>query len=713
MIEENTARLEESKQYFIIALNPAHKNSKLLTTEGSLRPELRRAVDYMIAPEQLWKEIKESYDVEISTTGVCRVRISFQCHGESHKTIFVHKIEKVFDVVLTLFVNKMFGLEIFKRMFVIRHKGHPIDPVVSFEWFDAQEVYLTVERIAAKKKRKKTEEADVVVKSKETDVSGFGRSKKVDVEIDESSNTTDSSTNIDLYVDAYSSKGCVGLPNLGNTCFMNSGIQCIINCKELSKYFIELKKSRELCRATDYNGRAGGRVMEEWCNLVYSIKEHSQTSVRMFKEAMGKIYEDYKGNDEQDSFEFVNLLLDTLHEELKTMKKTVIEIENSNIEIVDKRMVNDKETTIGSSENAFWNAFLSNNNTIISKLFYGLTKTALKCTSCGYVRYKNEPFMSLSLPIPSEVRYHPSITLVFEGNKPAIKVSIPMTLSIEELYDSISDRYSTGLELLATEYKGGGILRRLPSTVNISDVDKIVVFEYKRGIPYRLCTVTFQRLYFFKDKLLNDFIISADSSENMNILVYRKLEPFMIHSFSIEELFDNIEISYQPACPVFGIPTLCLHFPHVKKIFGSDLCIFKLNKEKVFPVSIADCLKAFTRSEVVYALCDECKFSGQHKMVISISRLPEILILHLKRYARAETKINSFVDFPVDDFVVNNVSYNLMGLCNHIEIGLGCGHYLAYVRREEGWYSCNDSVVSKCKEVDKKNAYVLFYRRAS
>ena len=33
-------------------------------------------------------------------------------------------------------------------------------------------------------------------------------------------------------------KGLCGLQNLGNTCFMNSGLQCLSNTPELTKYFL-------------------------------------------------------------------------------------------------------------------------------------------------------------------------------------------------------------------------------------------------------------------------------------------------------------------------------------------------------------------------------------------------------------------------------------------------------------------------------------------
>ena len=43
-------------------------------------------------------------------------------------------------------------------------------------------------------------------------------------------------------------KGATGLSNLGNTCFMNSSIQCVSNTKPLTEYFTSGRHLYELNR---------------------------------------------------------------------------------------------------------------------------------------------------------------------------------------------------------------------------------------------------------------------------------------------------------------------------------------------------------------------------------------------------------------------------------------------------------------------------------
>ena len=136
--------------------------------------------------------------------------------------------------------------------------------------------------------------------------------------------------------------------------------------------------------------------------------------------------------------------------------------------------------------------------------------------------------------------------------------------------------------------------------------------------------------------------------------------------------------------------------------------------------------------------CSSCKEHRRAIKKMQFWKLPDILVLHLKRFewrnAYFGGKINALVDFPLNGLDMSphvvegspcggsdeSLLYDLVGVSNHFGV-MGGGHYTAFARdlrekgvREKGrWIHFDDSrfeVVDE-DEVVTEAAYLLFYQR--
>ncbi|KFB36226.1 AGAP002900-PA-like protein [Anopheles sinensis] len=178
-------------------------------------------------------------------------------------------------------------------------------------------------------------------------------------------------------------RGLTGLKNLGNTCYMNSILQCLSNTYFLNEFFHDPAYKTRLNR----NNKTQGKIGEEVAAVIRALwtGQYKCIASKNLRYVVGQYERQFGGIEQQDSHEFLTILMDWLHSDLQT---TQMHMSTS----FDK---------LPPSEKA-WIEHFKGKSSYISDLFYGQIKSTVKCKRCEQESATYESFSNLSLELPQD-----------------------------------------------------------------------------------------------------------------------------------------------------------------------------------------------------------------------------------------------------------------------------------------------------------------------
>lgn len=252
----------------------------------------------------------------------------------------------------------------------------------------------------------------------------------------------------------YMARGIAGFVNVGNTCYMNASMQCLMASGIFISYFRngsykndlkhgiirtlaeKAKKGKEpigtiTIKTKEIKKMFKKSVTYRFRNVVVIVwGKPSRIKLNMFREAVGAFNPMFGGTDQNDSQEFIGCLLDRIHEETKT--DVVVELRDMPDSVVDymdvkeqyNKLISDDSMTLEdkikykedflkyrnehlkedaiSKSLQFWQKHIKKNHSVIIDVFTSLYMDTYKCGSCNITSFAFQPENILPLGLGSE-----------------------------------------------------------------------------------------------------------------------------------------------------------------------------------------------------------------------------------------------------------------------------------------------------------------------
>ena len=490
--------------------------------------------------------------------------------------------------------------------------------------------------------------------------------------------------------------GVCGLTNLGNTCFMNSALQCLSNIPELTQKILSFDNEINAPIIGAYsalikNMWSGEHIVTAPSSLLVSVRENLPRFSR------------YR---QQDAHEFMNYFLHLIHEEF------------------------------------------TNDKTLITDFFYGRIQRSVKCQgACRFVETNEETISFLPLPIDNDINQYQILYLRSNGEYRIVSVR-SCARTIDKLIESFIEQHEPALlfqRIKAVRIVDNRIKDIFSSYIYFNNTTKSQLTFIE--VPEKFNRQKYIEFVFLNQKTNTAFRPSvlvvcpfydcrySDLSEQLdqikNYLCKITGAPFSASNLSwindegmIRQL--NIETKENETLRFMDRIIVEMDPEWIEKYINQ--CSFNHSADKA---SLNSLLTDFFHEESLNGdyYCSKCLDlkTATEKADLALP-LPPVLIIQLKRFTYdtySDEKIDTCIKFPLRDldlrqYIIQNdkeninvsTLYDLVAVSNHTG-SLVSGHYTTYAKNNgnKQWYSFNDEIFREIDENDvvTKNAYILVY----
>lgn len=668
------------------------KNKDLLGEDG----KIRKSAEYAkIGPEE-WLKIKRlyAYDVEVPI-GIVMVKLIYKDKEREEKKFPVEASQKIFEVLQVVLFNHKITVERFNSKYTCTITNN-VDLSDTFAKCNTSEVNIAVER-----------RSGGCIDNSSSDSSNNSSSDN---------NSNNSSNNHHHRRKKEVSKAFNGRPvefrNLGLSCYMNTALQVLLGVEELSREISKMETStimeygRRKDTKKDYSKEKSANLLLAYKNLVKSTARHEDCSgcLREIKRALGTIDPRYGKYSEEDAGEVFSLILTNLNYLFeKTAHKNLIpELFMYNADQVKVYLNNNRE--IHREKKNIYRSFVLNG-------YFGSDKSIHH----HVLVIHKDPLHTTALCVHREIG--------------------TAYVSVESVKERICRSFNVQLhEIIVCEInEEGKVVRKKDTDVFIPSKNLLEqpIF-YLTDTPERDTEFVFVRYTAQKESpgFFGSFFGGADKRTEILPFVIKKkrnITDFLKKELKIKRRIESIDTQLDMLDEVeesersYASIAVVLSQKHWEA--QEYIEALKERKNRLKDHIHMQCLITNWENRAMRKIVDEkdkradidadavveyTRFSGFSKYFCM--QLPSGLGNGCKS-DRIGDRSRLYIE--KECLVLEGKVYSLWGILVHHTFGIG-GHYVAFTKRGETWYHCNDSTITKSSAKEAAGTgypYGILYRR--